>query len=81
MNHFEHKIDLLFERKKEQAATLKKRTEEQVEETQAELKHLPFNVSTVLNQISQEAYRRSKTLKSAFKTYEDYHDNDDTYDQ
>ncbi len=56
---FEYKIDQLFARKKAQAASLK----ETVEETSAELKSIPFNVSTVLRQIEEETERRAKTLK------------------
>jgi gas vesicle protein len=56
---FESKIDQLFARKKRQAAALK----ETVEETTAELKNIPFNVSTVLRQIEEENERRRKTLK------------------
>ncbi len=63
---FEYKIDELFARKKLQAASLK----ETVEESTAELKHIPFNVSTVLRQIEDENERRRKTLKRfAHKEY------------
>lgn len=56
---FEHKIDQLFARKTAQAAALK----ETVEVTTAELKQIPFNVSTVLRQIDEGTERRKKTLK------------------
>lgn len=73
MNQFEIKIDELFARKRLQAATIKKRDDETIVETEAELKHLPFNVSTVIRQIEEETARRAKTLKRGVKdTYKDY---------
>lgn len=62
-NQFEYKIDRLFERKRTEAAKYKKTTDDICDETQAQLKHLPFNVSTVLRQIQDETERRAKTLK------------------
>lgn len=68
---FEYKIDQLFARKKIQAVSLR----ETVEESSAELKQIPFNVSTVLRQIEEETERRAKTLKRGnlkeFKNEED----------
>lgn len=62
-NQFEYKIDSLFERKRIEAAKYKKTTDDICDETQEQLKHLPFNVSTVLRQIQDETERRAKTLK------------------
>lgn len=62
-NQFEYKIDSLFERKRIEAAKYKKTTDYICDETQEQLKHLPFNVSTVLRQIQDETERRAKTLK------------------
>lgn len=71
-NQFEQTIDTLFQRKRIEASTLKKVTDEPCEETQEQLKYLPFNVSTVLRQIEEETERRAKTLKRGVR--EEYND-------
>lgn len=63
MNQFEHKIDELFSRKRLQALALKKQEDDPIQESSAELKCIPFNVSTVLRQIDEETERRAKTFK------------------
>lgn len=59
---FNEKIDQLFARKKLQAATLQSEDTAELE-TSAQLKQIPFNVSTVIRQINDETERRAKTLK------------------
>lgn len=71
-NQFEHKIDTLFQRKRIEAAKYKTTIEDPCEETKEQLKHLPFNVTTVLRQIQDETERRAKTLKRGVR--EDYND-------
>lgn len=72
-NYFEVKINELFARKRLQAASLKKQEDDVIEETQAQLKHVPFNVSTVLRQIRDETDRRAKaSKKSGAREYKDY---------
>lgn len=64
---FNEKIDQLFARKKLQAATLHLEDTADLDtssrETSAQLKQIPFNVSTVIRQINDETERRAKTLK------------------
>lgn len=82
-NHFEAKINHLFTRKRLEAASLKKQEEDVIEETQAQLKYLPFNVSTVLRQIKDETERRAKaSKKSGAREYKDFNacENTDIYE-